>query len=318
MYNDQYELGGGAYLGNYITWTMTSEKLNTTEFPNDINNNKPGDPRVNFYFYKQDASPAGEDTFVLPGRTRPDHYNEAKYASFYSSTILTPYTVSNWYGQTAIPANGFWGRDHGNNSGIPQDGDKRTVAGVYPIGGAYGAPGTVQTQGTKGAKGAGIMPIVLSSWVHFMKAEAMMKGILTGDAKAEMILAITQSIDKTTTVIPVTPALSTADLADIAVKKQKYLDYISTTYDGLTDAKRMELLIKEYYIAAWGNGIEPYNNYRRTGYPSNFQPTLEPNSGAFYNCAFYAGNCVNNNPNAPANDRSRKVFWAVPNTKVLH
>lgn len=318
MYNDQYELGGGAYLGNYITWTMTSEKLNTTAFPNDINNNNPGDPRVNFYFYKQDASPAGEDTFVLPGRTRPDHYNETKYASFYSSTILTPYTVSNWYGQSNIPANGFWGRDHGNNSGIPQDGDKRTVAGVYPIGGAYGAPGTVQTQGTKGAKGAGIMPIVLSSWVHFMKAEAMMKGILTGDAKAEMILAITQSIDKTTTVIPVTPALSAADLADIAVKKQKYLDYISTTYDGLTDAKRMELLIKEYYIATWGNGIEPYNNYRRTGYPSNFQPTLEPNAGAFYNCAFYAGNCVNNNPNAPVNDRSRKVFWAVPNTKVLH
>ncbi len=318
MYNDQYELGGGAYLGNYIMWTMTSEKLNTTAFPNDINNNNPGDPRVNFYFYKQDASPAGEDTFVLPGRTRPDHYNETRYASFYSSTILTPYTVSNWYGQTAIPANGFWGRDHGNNSGIPQDGDKRTVAGVYPIGGAYGAPGTVQTQGTKGAKGAGIMPILLSSWVHFMKAEAMMKGILSGDAKAEMTLAITQSIDKTTTVIPVTPALSADDLADIAVKKQKYLDYISTTYDDLTDVKRMELLIKEYYIATWGNGIEPYNNYRRTGYPSNFQPTLEPNSGAFYNCAFYAGNCVNNNPNAPVNDRSRKVFWAVPNTKVLH
>lgn len=227
MYNDQYELGGGAYLGNYVMWAMTTEKLATTAFPNTID--EPGDPRVNFFFYRQDANPGNEDTFVLPGRTRPEHYNETRYASFYSTGIGACYTVSNWTGG-ALAANGFWGRDHGNNSGIPQDGDKRTVAGVYPIGGAYGTAGTVQTQGTKGAKGAGIMPILLSSWVHFMKAEAMMKGILTGDAKAEMTLAITQSIDKTTTVIPVTPALSAADLADIAVKKTKvfglYLHYL--------------------------------------------------------------------------------------------
>jgi hypothetical protein len=319
MYNDQYELGGGAYIGNYMMWAMTTEKSSTTAFPNTITD--PGDPRVNFYFFRQDADPAGEDSFVLPGRTRPDHYNDSKYVSFYSSTIFTPYTVSNWFKDAAVPGKGFWGRDHGNNSGIPQDSDKRSVAGVYPIGGAYGgySAGTVQTQGTKGAKGAGIMPILLSSWVHFMKAEAIMKGKLSsGDAKAEMMLAITQSIEKTTSVIPVTPAISPDDLADIATKKQKYLDFISTTYDGLNDAKKLELLIKEFYIATWGNGIEPYNNYRRTGYPSNFQPTLEPISGAFYNCAFYAGNCVNNNPNAPVNDRSRKVFWAVPNNIVLH
>nr|MBP6372885.1 SusD/RagB family nutrient-binding outer membrane lipoprotein [Flavobacterium sp.] len=299
MYNDQYELGGGAYLGNYIMWAMTTEKLATTAFPNTID--EPGDPRVNFYFYRQDANPGNDDNFVLPGRTRPEHYNETRYSSFYSTSIGACYTVSNWIGG-ALPANGFWGRDHANNSGIPQDNDKRTVAGVYPIGGAYGAAGSVQTQGTKGAKGAGIMPIILSSWVRFMKAEAMLKGIISGDAKAEMLAAIGQSIDKTTTVIPVTPALTAADIADISVKKQKYLDYISTTYDGLNDARKLELLIKEYYIATWGNGIEPYNNYRRTGYPSNFQPTLEPNAGVFYNCAFYAGNCVNNNPNAPAND----------------
>ena len=315
MYNDQYELGGGAYIGNYIMWAMTTEKLATTAFPNTID--EPGDPRVNFYFYRQDPNPGNEDNFVLPGRTRPEHYNETRYSSFYSTGIGACYTVSNWIGG-ALPANGFWGRDHGNNSGIPQDNDKRSVAGVYPIGGAYGAAGTVQTQGTKGAKGAGIMPIILSSWVRFMKAEAMLKGIISGDAKAEMLTAISQSIDKTTTVIPTMPALTTAEVADISVKKQKYLDYISTTFDGLNDARKLELLIKEFYIATWGNGIEPYNNYRRTGYPSNFQPTLEPNSGVFYNCAFYAGNCVNNNPNAPANDRARKVFWAEPNTKVLH
>ncbi len=326
MYNDQYELGGGAYIGNYMMWSMTSEKPNTSAFPNEIIQDfKPGDPRVNFYFFRQDNPGDFQlDAFTLPGRTRPEHYNGIKYASFYSTDIRTPYTVSNWYNwngqQVTIPNNGFWGRDHGNNSGIPQDGDKRTVAGVYPIGGAYGiTPESVQTQGTKGAKGAGIMPILLSSWVHFMKAEAIMKGKLSnGDAKDEMMLAITQSIDKTTSVIPVTPALSSSELVDIALKRQKYLDFISTIYDGLNSDKKLELIIKEFYIATWGNGIEPYNNYRRTGYPSNFQPTLESSTSAFYNCAFYSGNCVNNNPNAPQNIRTRKVFWAMSNSKVLH
>ena len=35
------------------------------------------------------------------------------------------------------PANGYWGRDHGNDNGIPPDGFKRTLRGVYPAGGAF-------------------------------------------------------------------------------------------------------------------------------------------------------------------------------------
>ena len=104
----------------------------------------------------------------------------------------------------------------------------------------------------------------------------------------------------------------------LASKTTKYLDFIGSVYDSSNDARKLELVIKEYYIATWGNGIESYNNYRRTGYPSNFQPTLEPESGAFYNTAFYAGSCVNNNPNVPSNVRTRKVFWAVPNLDDLN
>jgi hypothetical protein len=66
---------------------------------------------------------------------------------------------------------------------------------------------------------------------------------------------------------------------------------------------------REYYIASWGNGIEPYNNYRRTGFPSNFQPTLQPSPGPFFSTAYYSASSVNNNPNVPNNVRTRKVFW---------
>lgn len=313
LYNDQYENGGGSYIGNYFMWAMTTEKGATADFPNTITD--PGDPRVNYYFYKQDSDPQGEDNFTLPGRSRPDHYNNVKYNSFFNNTIRAAYSISNWT-SGGLPQNGFWGRDHGNNTGIPPDANKRTCAGYYPIGGEYGSGISVQTGGVAGQKGSGIMPIMLSSFTHFIKAELMLKNIITGNAKTELETAITQSIEKTTGLFPdsdkgLSPAV-------IATKTTKYLDFIGLVFDDANDARKLELVIKEYYIATWGNGIEAYNNYRRTGYPSNFQPTLEPESGAFYNAAFYAGSAINNNPNVPENLRTRKVFWAVPNNEILN
>jgi hypothetical protein len=290
----------------------------------------------------------------LPGRTRPEHYNDTQYASFYNPTIRTPYTVSNWIGQAAVPSGGFWGRDHGDNSGIPPDASKRTVGGVYPIGGAYGAGEDVQTSGTKGALGAGIMPILMSSFVHFIKAEAMLTvpGV-AGTAKDEFIAGISSSIDRV--LVPVnnypiinkdnepytyaaegtyapgtlvinqgTGALNTTEVENystfgkIAIRDKKdYIDFLAAKYDEVaSDSDRLELIIKEYYLAAWGNGLETYNNYRRTGFPSNLQPTIEPASGAFYYTAYYPGNSVNNNPNSPANLRTRKVFWDKANLNL--
>ena len=100
----------------------------------------------------------------------------------------------------------------------------------------------------------------------------------------------------------------------LATQKNWYVNtFILPKYDAFDSAKKLELIIKEYYIAAWGNGIEPYNNYRRTGYPSNFQPTLEPASGVFFYTALYSASAVNNNPNTPTNVRTKKVFWDTAN-----
>lgn len=319
LYNDQYELNGGSYIGNYMMWTVASEKPSSTSFPSTTS--EPGDPRANYYFFRQVSSLSNVNNSIIPGRnkSRPDHYNDPKYRSFYDQTIRTPFTVSNWTNpNSSMPNDGYLGRDHGDNSGIPQDGSIRTVAGVYPIGGTFGTAGDVQTGGTKGKQGAGIMPIMLSSFVHFIKAELMIKSIVQGNPQAELSTAVSQSIDKTVNLFSDFPVLSSLQQNSLATRIAKYEDFINAQYDNLDANKRLELIIKEYYIASWGNGIEPYNNYRRTGYPSNLQPTLEPISGPFYNCAFYSGSSVNNNPNTPANDRTRKVFWAAPNVVELN
>lgn len=315
LYNDQYELGGGAYIANYIVWAMSTEKDNWTTSVTDAGLN---DPRLHFYFYKQDPDPSdyNTDTFTLPGRARPAHYNENQYASFYDNTILTSYVVPNWIGRTtSVPANGFWGRDHGDSSGIPPDADKRTVGGVYPIGGAYGAAGSVQTSGTMGAKGAGIMPMILSSYVKFLIAEASLTvpGFIDATrARTSFQQGIDESIEKVTNFNAeyIATKIRPAQVTALNSNKTAYRNYMLAKYDGLSsDDERLEIIIKEYFIAAWGNGIEPYNNYRRTGYPSNLQPTIIASSSPYFYTAYYPASVVNNNPNMPNNVRTRRLFW---------
>ncbi len=319
LYNDQYELGGGSYISNYIMWAMTIEKGDDQSGRTSV-----VDPRTKFYFYKQDASPAGEDAFTLPLGIRPTEYDNSKYASFYYPGIKSCYKVSNWFERATPPGSGYWGRDHGDNSGIPPDAEKRSVGGYYPIGGILDDTSkSVQESGTKGALGAGIMPILLSSYVHFMLAEAYYTlptstASPLADAKSELFLGISQSIDKSTTVkdYPQIAGAQNTIINAVPAQKTAYLSVLNIIYDDLSNTKKLEFILKEYYIAAWGNGIEPYNNYRRTGFPSNFQPTLEPESGAFFNTAFYPASSINNNPNCPSSIRTRKVFWDKANINL--
>lgn len=319
QYYDMYELGGGSYIANYMFWTMTSEKGFNTNI-NGLGGSSNYDPRTGFYFYKQ-ANPSGStiDNFVLPGRNRPEHFNQDEYASFYNST-LTCYGLSNWVGSRDPESNGFWGRDHGNADGIPPDNELRTVTGLYPIGGEIGEPASTQTEGKKGALGRGIMPIILSSYVKFLRAEAMLKipGVTSASSVRDVLVdAVTTSIDKTINFLPDFNRPPVVNSTTVQAQRTSYINFITTEYNLLTsDDKRLEMIMKEYFIASWGNGIEPYNNYRRTGFPSNFQPTLEPVSGAYFSTALYPLTSQQNNPNTPGNTRLKKVFWDKANLNL--
>jgi hypothetical protein len=89
-----------------------------------------------------------------------------------------------------------------------------------------------------------------------------------------------------------------------------YVIFVMDAYDNAAnDEERLEIIMKEHHIATFGNGLEAYNAYRRTGYPSNMQPTLIPNSGDFYYSALYPANNVNINSNATQKSRSERIFW---------
>jgi len=68
--------------------------------------------------------------------------------------------------------------------------------------------------------------------------------------------------------------------------------------------------MKEFYLGAFGNGIEAYNMYRRTGYPNKMQPMLQPNPGAYPLSLKYPSTATENNSNAPQKPNNTvKVFW---------
>ena len=131
------------------------------------------DPRMYYYFYRQ--------VDVVPG------FGAAPNEEVLECGLQNPPThyVTGGHVFCGLPA-GYWGRDHGNDQGIPPDGFLRTLNGVYPAGGLIDgrlsgdAPGGAVNGDGQG--GAGVTPILLASWVDFMQAEKAL--FADGDATA--------------------------------------------------------------------------------------------------------------------------------------
>lgn len=307
-YYEHYESSNGRYLSNYYMWSMREDKTVV-------------DPRIRFYFLRQDLVPGDENQFTLqcldfgdPDAvgdeviiTKPTHYG-ANDCFCLATNSLDP-----------ADANGYWGRDHGDNAGIPPDGEKRTVFGLYPAGGLFDADQGkgVKNSGTDGALGQGIIPIMLTSFVKFMRAEAALTSATGEDAKALLEEGIRGSISKVFAFYNAAagqPAITVDQAAawgTDAAGVTAYVDEVLARYDAAADDDaRLDIIMREYWLASWGNGIEAYNGYRRTGFPSALQPTLEVASGEFPRSMWYPANYVNLNANATQKTTvSQQIFW---------
>lgn len=288
-FNEGYKASGGA--SNYIG----------TQFMYSLRFEKPmNDPRTRYYFYRQTVSTPGTQQQQPCAYTAvPTHYPAGM-----------PYCVLNF---------GFWGRDHGDNSGIPPDGNLRTVWGVYPAGGKYDCSDGVQAGLNDGGKGAGIAPIWMSFFTDFALAEAALTTSgYAGDARSLLQSAVTKSIKRVQAFpaeVNVTPC---AQATPSAAAVNNYINYVMSLYDAATSTdEKLDVVLKEFYIAQWGNGLEAYNMYRRSSRPRNLQLTVQPNPGPFIRSFLYPSVHVNLNSNAHQKPNfAVKVFWDT-NSDVL-
>jgi hypothetical protein len=270
---------GGLYVGTYFMYLLTQEKALI-------------DPRTRYYLYRQRTNSGGWDGQQLPCGVlpRPAHY-----------PADMPFCI--------LPG-GFWGRDHGNNDGIPQDTDKRTVYGVYPAGGLFDNNDNKSVDQNLGGRGLGILPLWMASFTDFAIAEAQLKLGVAGVPRASLENGVRKSIAR----VLAFPAEAAVTVPANRIPAQSDIDnYVSKVlaqYDAGTDDQKLNVVMKEWYLALWGNGVDAYNNYRRTGKPDNMQLTLSSNPGLFARSMFYPAVSADLNQNVSQKpDVFQKVFW---------
>ena len=285
LYRSNYtSTGGGEYMSNWLMFNMINGHAGNT------------DPRINYYFYRQVDNTPGFDS------SADEEVLECGLPGYYVPPQLrgsdTPFCAPT--NSTSKPANGYWGRDHGNDNGIPPDGFKRTLRGVYPAGGAFDDESFEGKVDGDGQGGFGITPILLSSWMHFMNAEVNVN--TGGDPPFETLIALEQALIKTDDLGG--PELSDEDVSN-------YIAAFTSDWNASTSTEeKLDMWATEFFISLTGNGIDAYNSYRRNGYPRSLQPNIEPDPGQFPLIQYYPANYVNTNKNADQrSSKTERVFW---------
>jgi hypothetical protein len=285
LYNQFYGTDEGAatgYLCNYYLYEL-------------YNGKGVQDPRWRYYFYRQVGSIAkavqvDSKSVGCEQGAIPDHYSAGSYVFC-----------------TFDP--GFYGRDHGDATGAPPDGMVKTCPGAYPAAGQIdnAVTGTHfdPTKQGDGGNGAGIQPIFMSFYTDYMKAEIMERAT-PGSGKAQLLTAIQNSIDQVRNF-----ANSVGQVLNPGVEPStvNYINAVDAAYTGASN--KLDVVGKEYWVACWGNGIEAYNNYRRTSAPRDPQPTVRVNPGPFLRSLIYPSVYVNLNSSVTQKDveATNYVFW---------
>jgi len=283
----QYTAGGGDYQSTDYMHHLTVEK----GFD---------DPRVRYYMYRQTlTNTTNVDEQECISQIAPPHY------------LVGNYPYCNPAGNK-----GYWGRDHLDPDGIPPDGLKRTAYGPFPAGGRFdNNSGVPVANPALGMRGAGIHPIMLAAYVDFMLAEAAITLGTTGNAKTLLLSGIKKHMDyvRAFAVAGAEGALINTfePAATFTAKVTSYQNYVGAQFDAAaTNDTKMNVVGREYWLSLFGNGMESFNLYRRTGKPARMQPGLEAITGPFVRSFLYPNNyMVTNTKAVQKQNLATQVFW---------
>lgn len=181
----------------------------------------------------------------------------------------------------------------------------------------------------------GIYDVSAGTWTRSATSDASAElvGALVGTSDAAALdnqaVAVSEGtlhrgtswrVANTTAITFGTTAVNWTTSATYASDVNTYITRALATYDAqvlsapVADAlnKTMNYVAREYWISSFGNGIEAFNLYRRTGMPTGMQPALNSSPGVFPRILFYPA--VFANLNSTVSQRSQTdlglpVFW---------
>ncbi len=202
------------------------------------------DPRIPYYFFNQ----------LKPTQTNT---NDGFNTEYRDGPFVSIYFGSN-----------------GPNSGFAQQ-NTLTVLGIYPVGGKFDdGSGSGSTSATRlsNASATGAAPYRFITYADrlYLEAELIQAGVITGDARAKTLAAITESFKQVDAVVAKTGMTGVPVLATSAAATT-YIDKVMAEYDA-KPAKQLEIIMTQKWISSFGSAIDAYTDYRRTGFPVIFDP----------------------------------------------
>ncbi len=276
--------------------------------PNIHTNN--ADPRMKYYFFNQ----------LTAGTLPPDQGNPA----------------------TGNPRADYWDKSSGffsirfGSVGPDRDSSAEnsyTYPGIFPAGGRYDdSLGAVITQ----ASGTGIAPRRILTYDEFLyiQAELIQAGKLSGAGTAATKLeqAINASFAKVDDVVANNGSSQTGiPILTGSAAVTTFIGNVMAEYTAAATNKKLEIIMTQKWVATFGDPLDQYNDYRRTGFPILANPTGGPSpeyqlnnadgfplidsqtiqNNLFQTSFFWPQNELNANQNAPAqkNPTTYKIFW---------
>lgn len=279
------------------------------------------DPRIRYYFYRQISE---FDDALASGVVVPDDFPCFGYGA-------RPNDPSSWTGTCAVGyvGNGYTGRDHGDGTGIPNDGSSRTTFGVYPIAGLFD-DNTFKTVAQSDGSGAGIYPFITNFMVKFWLAESALLYGTTGEPSTYLEEGMRASISKVVTFGQEFATNYDAGFEPSDADINAYVDDILALYAnppvgnplydmGSPVESQLNIILGQSHLANFGNMTESYTNLRRTKYPY-IPPANNPNSAmaiipiqTYPRRLPFAQNELNTNANAPDANQvqwfNTPIFW---------
>lgn len=307
--HSNYAYAGADYGGGYVAHQLMFEMLQ----PLTTGGTVPGDPRVPFYFKRQtktilDPNDATQKQ-TIPCSQRTDcKYNYFPISNFVSNGIYGV-PAGDLTTAQAEYLSGFFGRDRADPSGVPNDTGIRTAHGLYPEGGLYDdAP---EPANSNKGRGDGIFPIATSWMVKFWQIEAMLTLGVTHPTQTVAQLftaAMNEQFAKVNSFVG-------KDAGATAMTTASITAYVNAQNAKLTAAAtnsaKLAVVLKQAWFCNYGNGLEMYNTFRRTGLPADLQQPLQL-PGNFALRIPYAQDELNLNPNTPVktyDTPDAAIFW---------
>ncbi|MFD1161812.1 MULTISPECIES: SusD/RagB family nutrient-binding outer membrane lipoprotein [Hwangdonia] len=203
-----------------------------------------------------------------------------------------------------------------------------TFPGIFPCGGRYDdGQGFARTV----ASGTGVAPRRILTYDEFLyiQAELMHVGLITGDAAAKLTQAITASFAKVDQVVAGTGTTQTVPVLSGSTAVTDFIANIEAEFTAASAEKQMEIIMTQKWVATYGDQMDQYNDYRRTGYPvladpngtNEYQldngdayPLLDTDTtlnNPYNRTFFWPENELNLNQNAPEQKTiaTYRVFW---------